>query len=186
MYSAVQSQSRNEIIQVSTNINSQVTLLCQEIVTSSTSSQYCGRTKLGTKARVSRQRPTSRLSKVQSAVFRRYGTPFGIIYSRRQSKRGQAQRIEDSSCEAVLSEDEHSLTFVPSFLSYCIQFQYLNSLGFISGSFRITPVIPWDHPAFQMCETGDIHGLQTYFSSGSLSPFSVDSNRYTLLHVSHS
>ena len=163
-----------------------MTLLCQEIVTSSTSSQYCGRTKLGTNARVSRQTPSSRLSKVQSAVVRRYRTPFGTIYLRLQSKRGQAKRVDASSCKAVLSEDEHSLTFVPSFLSHCVQFQYLNSLGFISGSFRITPVIPRDHPAFHMCETGDIHGLQTYFSSGGLSPFSVDSNGITLLHVSHS
>jgi len=35
-----------------------------------------------------------------------------------------------------------------------------------------------------MCEDGDLKGMQTILSEGQVSPFSVDSAGWTLLHVS--
>jgi hypothetical protein len=127
--------------------------------------------------------PTSRLSKSQSAMLRSYKTPIGTFCLRQTS---EAQHSENSSHEGFLSREENSLTFIPPFLSRCIEFKYLKTHGFISGSFRITPVISYDHPAFKMCETGDIHGLQACFSNGSVSPFSINPHGRTFLHVSHS
>lgn len=73
---------------------------------------------------------------------------------------------------------------MPSFLSRCVEIQYSSSLGVVAGAMRTYPVIPGDHPAWKMCETGNVLGLQTSFSAGSLSPYSVDDIGDSLLHVS--
>ena len=167
---------------MSTQVNNQVALLYQEVVTSSTSAHFNRKT-MANGQRVSRQRPISRLGKTISTVVYSYRTPLGTLYAKRNSKGVQAHDDEKSPHEVFMSEDEYSLTFTPSFLSRCIEFKYLSSLGYISGSFRVAPVIPRNHPVWKMCEEGDIQGLQTCFGDRTVSPFSIDQSGGTLLHV---
>ena len=75
-------------------------------------------------------------------------------------------------------------TFRPSFIRYAIQLCYARSFGYISPSLNIYPVLSTSDTIFQTCKDGNILGLQTTLSRKGVSPFVVDSNGWTLLHVS--
>lgn len=49
--------------------------------------------------------------------------------------------------------------------------------------FRTYNVIPQDSPLFKCCTGGNLQGVQALFSSGEASPFDVDNNGLTALHV---
>jgi hypothetical protein len=78
---------------------------------------------------------------------------------------------------------ESTWVFIPSFLSTCVEFQYINIFGSIQRSLRTYPLLRYDHPIWDMCEDGNLKGMQTLLSEGQVSPFSVDSAGWTLLHV---
>jgi hypothetical protein len=175
VYSAIHSRSRDEILLASTTISSQVALLYEEIKVSPTTSQPGNCIKSAT-ARKSRQ-PTSKLRKLQILSPQRHTTLFGTLYIRRRRRPSNQSSFQDSGTVEV--------GFIPSFFSRCIEIQYSNSFGVIDGAIRIYPLLSDDHPAFTICEIGDIVGLQACFSTGSLSPYSVDKFGRSLLHVSH-
>ena len=82
------------------------------------------------------------------------------------------------------SKCETTLVFMASFLSTCVEFQYVSTFGSIQRSLRTYPLLPYDHPIWDMCGDGDLKGMQTILGERRVSPFSVDSGGWTLLHVS--
>jgi len=58
------------------------------------------------------------------------------------------------------------------------------TFGTISRALRTYPVVSRDAPVFKMCRSGDLKGLQAAFSDGNTSPLVLDTNGWTLLHVS--
>lgn len=82
------------------------------------------------------------------------------------------------------SQDESNWAFVPSFLSRCLELQFVHSFGTVQKSFRIRPVLAQDHPIWRMCGNGDIDDIKELFSRRESSPFSVTENGQKLLHVS--
>jgi hypothetical protein len=78
---------------------------------------------------------------------------------------------------------ERTWVFMPSFLSTCVEFQYISAFGSIQRSLRTYPLLRYDHPIWDMCEDGNLKGMQAILSEGQVSPFSVDSAGWTLLHV---
>lgn len=59
----------------------------------------------------------------------------------------------------------------------------MSTSGFIRGALRIYSLIPNNHPIWRMCRCGDLEGVQTLLSSRQVSPFSVDTDGTTLLHI---
>ena len=79
---------------------------------------------------------------------------------------------------------EMAWTFRSSFISYAIQLRYARSFGYVSPSLNVYPVLDRSDPVFDMCEDGDLSGLQAALSRNSVSPFVTDPDGRTLLHVS--
>ena len=60
----------------------------------------------------------------------------------------------------------------------------MNSLGQISRTLSTYPILADEAPIFDLCMQGDILGLQDVLSSGTVSPFVLDNNGWSLPHVS--
>ena len=71
----------------------------------------------------------------------------------------------------------------PSFAGYAFEMRFLDVYGRVPTSLSCHPVIRGDNPVYYMCERGDIEGLQTAFSSGSVSPFALNVLGRSLLFV---
>lgn len=106
-------------------------------------------------------------------VFRRRKTTNSIKFNANNATKSTTINVE----ETVVIE------FVPSFLSRCILLKYTNRCGFVSRSFRTYPVLPFDHPLWEMCYTGDMRGLRESFGNETLLPYAVDLFGRTPLHV---
>jgi hypothetical protein len=72
---------------------------------------------------------------------------------------------------------------LPSFLSYAFDFRYLNTCGYVERALRTYPVLPYDHPVWNMCWGGNLKGIQKLLSDRQISPFSIDDRGNTMLHV---
>ena len=87
----------------------------------------------------------------------------------------------------VSTYEDRLISIRPSFLRYALEIRVTSSFGRVTGSLRTYPVMSTSSPVLQqawnMCGVGDIQGLQTAFTDGRLSPFTVDQNGMTLLHV---
>jgi hypothetical protein len=129
----------------------------------------------------------SRTSK--SAVCRRSATYkevyrgfLGSITARIQS---QSEELDDGEhSKESYGRDEWSLVFIPSFFSRCVQVQCVSSFGSVERTLRTCPILPEDHPAWNMCEDGDVTSIQRLFSTREISPYAINSTGETLLHVS--
>jgi len=84
---------------------------------------------------------------------------------------------------ASKTKTTNTCVFVPSFASACVNYQYMNTCGFVQRSIRIYPIIPSNHPIWNLCYNGDLKGIQALLNEGQVSPFSVDRWGNTLLHV---
>jgi len=121
----------------------------------------------------------TRMSQQRRAA--RYKTPIGTLFTHQKTERNYGQKQP--------STEKRTWILQPWFLSSCIEIQYRKSLGTVSFSLRLYPILPSSHPVFQMCIDGDITGLQSMFSSENISPFSIsavegqDIPGRTLLHV---
>jgi hypothetical protein len=89
----------------------------------------------------------------------------------------------EESSASNYTRSESAWIFVPSFLSRHFDFRYLNTCGHIERSIRTYPMIPDNHTVWNMCRMGDLNGIQKLLSARQISPFSVDSDGDTLLHV---
>jgi hypothetical protein len=129
----------------------------------------------------------SRASK--SAVCRRSATYkvvyrgiLGSITAKLQSQSEEHDEGEHS--KDSYGRDEWSLVLIPSFLSRCVQVQCVRSFGSVQRTLRTCPILPSDHPAWEMCWRGDVTSIQKLFSTREISPYAIDRFGRTLLHVS--
>ena len=121
------------------------------------------------------------ITRRSTAIVQRYKTPLGALSLRDVSISTTFGSKETNTKSAICSKK--ILTFFPSFLSRCIEIRHSSIFGVVSRTFRTYPLISTDHPAFNMCRSGNITGLQTCFSRGGVSPFSTDIYGRGLLHV---
>jgi len=129
------------------------------------------------------QSTRSSTSTVQSRTFQTYTSPFGKLIVRRVARSTNINGRVVQSSSGTYTMDESNWVFMPSFLSSCVDFRYLSTCGNIQRYFRTYPVISDYHEVWKMCRTGDVQGIQGLISEGKVSPFSVDSEGSTLLHV---
>jgi hypothetical protein len=124
-----------------------------------------------------------KLSKRQSIAFSSFSGPFGKLHIRRKISDSTFGDEEEPSPMTAYAKNETTWTFMPSFLSYAFDFRYLNTCGHIERSLRTYPVLPDNHPVWEMCGQGDLRGIQKLLSDRQISPFCVDSYGTTLLQV---
>jgi hypothetical protein len=127
--------------------------------------------------------PRSRIIWEQSVIWRSYQSLFGKLLVQKVSKFADFTDENAQSAHLPYSTSTSSWSFVPSFLSRAFAYQSLTTCGSIQRSIRIYPVISRWHPIWNMCRGGDLHGIQTLLSTRQVSPFSVDEDGQTLLHV---
>ena len=125
----------------------------------------------------------SRMSRGYSTSMSSYSTALGMIFILKTLKSEEVSDDRPPTSESRTVE-ETALIFMPWFYSRCIHAHYRKAFGSIQASFRTYPVISDSHPIWKMCETGNLRGLQAFFSDRSVSPFSINSKGMTLLHVS--
>ena len=112
-----------------------------------------------------------------------YRGMFGTMTLRKTSKYSQTPSAGANGKIPLVSETVWA--FTPSFLSYTIQLLYARSVGHVSPSLNIYPVLSRYDPIFSMCQDGDLLGLQTALGRQHVSPFVTDYEwGRTLLHVS--
>lgn len=119
-----------------------------------------------------------RVPAVQKVI---YAGILGIITARILSesddlvKKGQSRNIS--------IRHEKSWLLIPSFLSRCVQLQYISSFKSIERRLRTYPIVRDNHPVWDMCEFGRVSCIQNLFSSCEISPYSINTEGKTLLHV---
>jgi hypothetical protein len=119
----------------------------------------------------------------RSATYKEVYRGFlGSITARIQSQSEELDEGEHS--QETYGRDEWSLVFIPSFLSRCVQVQCVSSFGSAERTLRTCPILPSDHPAWEMCLEGDVNSIQKLFSTREISPYAIDRFGRTLLHVS--
>lgn len=69
-------------------------------------------------------------------------------------------------------------------MRYAIEVKFSDSYWRVPTALRVYAVSHWGAPVFELCKNGDLEGLQVMFSSGSVSPFVIDEDGTSLLHVS--
>ena len=106
---------------------------------------------------------------------------FGTVTLEKKSKYSKSSANAKGKRPLI---SEIAWTFRPSFIRYAIQLRYARSFGYISPSLNIYPVLSTSDTIFQICRDGNMLSLQTALSRNGVSPFVVDSNGWTLLHVS--
>jgi hypothetical protein len=79
---------------------------------------------------------------------------------------------------------EHVLCLSSTILGFYISICFKNPYGSISHSLQVDPVADYDAPIFDLCEKGDIPGIQDMFARRIVSPFVRNPDGWTLLHVS--
>lgn len=98
-----------------------------------------------------------------------------------QTKSGVASK---SSEDWQLSKK--AINIMPSFINYVLEMCFMNKRGYIPRTLNIYPVLSRDAPVFDLCCNGDIEGLQSAFSTGSVSPFVLTESGRSLLDVGRS
>jgi hypothetical protein len=116
-----------------------------------------------------------------------YRNIFGTISTRIMSQSINHSEKKFLSHRGFYIKNETTWTFIPSFLSLCIEVQYTDTCGSIQRSFRTYPLIRDDHPIWYMgwMQPPSTPDFQALLTSGTVSPFSVNSTGSTLLHVSY-
>jgi hypothetical protein len=126
------------------------------------------------------RQPGVLISRRQSTNVFWYQTPFGRLGIRRKL---QYTKFDGRTEGEVATSSETSWIFTPSFLNRCMAFRSMNVFGSIERSFRVWQVIPTTHPVWELCEQGNLVGVQSLLTSRAVSPFSIDEYGETLLHV---
>lgn len=129
------------------------------------------------------ERNRSKILSNQLTTFQKYASPFGELFVRKTSRSQSFSSEVGQTPPGAYTVDESSWVFMPSFLSSCVNFRHLNTCGTIQRSLRTYPIIPGKHPVWDMCADANVQGIQKLISEGQVSPFSVDKQGKTLLHV---
>ena len=107
---------------------------------------------------------------------------FGRIWIQKRAQFSSQLPCLTASESKPLTE-ETAIMIAPSFIRRLLEVRLAFSLGRVSRTLTVYTVVTSDSPIFDMCRNGDIHGLQTVFGSGEMSPFIVNGWGETLLHV---
>jgi len=132
------------------------------------------------------RKPTRPAMSREQSMASRYTSVFGRLVIRKVTQSTSFTDNEQRSESESYSTSATGWIFTPSFLSQCFEYQAFNACGAIQRAIRIYPVIPFNHPIWKMCLSGNLKGIQTMLSTRQVSLFSVDLNGYTLLHVRQS
>ncbi|KAE9363198.1 hypothetical protein N431DRAFT_524059 [Stipitochalara longipes BDJ] len=124
------------------------------------------------------------VSKEQSTIVQTYTSLLGKLLIQREYQTANITGNDLRSAQGTCLKSQMTWYFAPSFLARAFEYKSLGARGFIQRVIRTYPVIPGDHPIWRMCRVGNLKGIQTLLSSGQISPFSVDDDGRTLLHVS--
>ena len=111
-----------------------------------------------------------------------YSGKFGSVTIQKKRKYGSRTPDLRAFGRKPLAE-ETSIIIAPSFMRRLLELRLASSLGKVSRTLNVYPVLDWNAPMFAMCSRGDMNGLQTVFGSGKMSPFVLDDAGNTLLHV---
>lgn len=111
-----------------------------------------------------------------------YDGILGWVKSHKKLKRSGHSSDTRQNQTCVLIEED-SIMISPSFIRRAFELRFCNSFGRVPKSLHIYPVMMDDDPIFEMCQRGDMEGMQVALSGGNLSPLVVDNHGRTLLHV---
>lgn len=109
-----------------------------------------------------------------------YSGMFGNMTIRKRTKHSQPANAVAKAKTPLVSET--AWIFRPTFLGRALQVSYVQSLGYISRSLRVYPMLSSQNSIFRMCRLGDLSGLQTALAEKRVSPFVTDFRGRTLLH----
>jgi hypothetical protein len=125
-------------------------------------------------------------SKRRSITISEFSGPLGRLIVKKEVQSSNFGKEEESTPVNTHQSESSTWIFMPSFLSYAFDYRYLNTCGYAERALRTYPILPLEHPVWDMCFRGDLTGIQKLLGDRQISPFSVDEDGDTLLHVSRS
>ena len=120
------------------------------------------------------------VSKTTFAVL--YSGVFGDVNVQKSTKFTSRSRNSSILRRKAIRESK-AIMVTPAFFKTALELRVTSSLGRVSRTINLYPMLDRNDPIFEICRTGDLQGLQVALSSGSISPFVVDNYGQTLLHV---
>lgn len=125
---------------------------------------------------------SSVLDSTKETYYDLYKGFFGFVVVQNKSKSLKRSDPRRNDNRAVVNEK--IIKIKPSFMHQVLELRLANSFGRISRTLSMYHVLKLDAPIFELCQNGDLQGLQVALGSGGISPFVVDEYGDTLLHVS--
>lgn len=117
-------------------------------------------------------------SKEQTMLW--YRGIFGVVATREKSI--NTRRIgSHTNGKTVSSHKVLTMTF--PFLRRAVEVYFDTTFASVPRALRMYQMVKEGAPIFDMCENGDLDGIQNKFANGTISPFVVDETGWTLLHV---
>ena len=107
--------------------------------------------------------------------MRQFGHVKIVSRTRRLQGGGQSN---STAMEKSLNIDLHCY-----FIHRMFSVSLINSFGHVSRTLKVYPVLENDAQIFKMSQVGDLDGLQGFLARGTVSPFVLDRQNMTLLHV---
>jgi hypothetical protein len=122
----------------------------------------------------------------RSRTISEFCGPLGRLIVKEEVQKSNFENEEEWTSANTYHSESSAWIFMPSFLSYAFDYRYLNTCGYVERALRTYPILPVEHPVWDMCFRGDLAGVQKLLGDRQISPFSVDEDGDTLLHVSRS
>jgi len=113
---------------------------------------------------------------------KRFSAMLGDMSILQKSKLSQEATKRRTLKRGILVE-ERIVSIMPSFLGSMFEFRVKYSCGTISSTLSTHTVVDDMSDVLIMCQTGDVKGLQAAFDNREVSPYVVDQDGSTLLHV---
>ncbi|PMD26282.1 hypothetical protein NA56DRAFT_341580 [Hyaloscypha hepaticicola] len=120
----------------------------------------------------------------RSRTISEFCGPLGRLIVKKEVQNSNFENEEESTSANTHYSESSAWIFMPSFLSYAFDYRYLNTCGYVERTLRTYPILPLEHPVWDMCFRGDLTGIQELLGDRQISPFSVDEDGDTLLHHS--
>jgi hypothetical protein len=168
--------------QITTTVTKELVLLRSSLTISNNPSRYSGFVGVEEGQKPLARRTGTKISRGRSVTTIYYGL-LGKALVRRTTQYTKLGYEDGKLSAESHCKCERTWVFMPSFLSTCVELQYVSAFGSIQRSLRTYPLLRDDHPIWSMCRDGDLKDVQTILGERQVSPFSVDSAGWTLLHV---
>ena len=131
------------------------------------------------------------LSSISSGSFRSTTKATNLIWYRGffgsvsiQSTSTSLSRSDNRKPRSKPISEEKIIRIMPTYLHKTLELRCLYSYGQISRTLSMYPILRNGGPVFDACGRGDLRGLQVALSDGTVSPFVLDEDGLSLLHVS--